>query len=73
MDKIDGNYGNALDAINSCLTCLKNGGRTEDILLELLNTFNADDAVFKGIENSLELLLGDFSVFGTLTWQKGSC
>ena len=40
------NYDNVLDAVNNCLTCMKNGGRSEDILYVLLNTFDADDAVF---------------------------
>ncbi|MBN2715147.1 MAG: TonB-dependent receptor [Deltaproteobacteria bacterium] len=39
---------------------------------DIVERYNADDAVFKGIENSLALLIGDFSLFSTLTWQKGT-
>ena len=42
----EANYGDALAVVNGCLSCLKNGGHTEDVLFELLKTFNADDAVF---------------------------
>ena len=38
----------------------------------IVERYNADDAVLKGIENTIEFQLGDFSLFGTLTWQKGA-
>ncbi|OGO32056.1 MAG: hypothetical protein A2Z29_08970 [Chloroflexi bacterium RBG_16_56_11] len=35
-----------LSLVNCCISCLKTGGKTEDILFELLKSFEADDAVF---------------------------
>jgi DNA-binding CsgD family transcriptional regulator len=39
-------YDDALKLINCCISTLKNGGKTEDILSEMLKSFRADDAVF---------------------------
>jgi outer membrane receptor protein involved in Fe transport len=45
--------------------------RTSDFHWVFTN-YNTDHAVFKGVENSLTITLGGVSLFGTLTWQKGT-
>jgi DNA-binding CsgD family transcriptional regulator len=41
-----------LDLVNGCISCLKNGGNTKDILFEILKSFKADDAVFLSAEKN---------------------
>jgi len=41
-----------LNIVNNCISCLKNGGNTKDILNEILRSFQADDAVFLSAENN---------------------
>ena len=47
-------YDDALKLINCCISCLKKGGKTEDILSEMLKSFNADDAVFLSANNNYD-------------------
>jgi DNA-binding CsgD family transcriptional regulator len=46
------NYDDAMDLVNCCVSCLKNSGKTEDVLFELLKSFKADDAVFLSANDS---------------------
>ncbi|HEY97583.1 MAG TPA: response regulator transcription factor [Dehalococcoidia bacterium] len=45
-------YDDALDLINCCLSCLKSGGKTEEILYALLKSFKADQAVYLSASNN---------------------
>lgn len=47
-------YDDVLNLINCCISCLKNGGKTEDILFEMLKSFEADDVVFLSANNNYE-------------------
>lgn len=47
----DNDYDDALKLINRCVLCLKNGGKTEDILFAMLKSFEADQAVFLSVNN----------------------
>jgi DNA-binding CsgD family transcriptional regulator len=44
-------YDDVLQLINRCVLCLKNGGKTEDILSAMLKSFGADQAVFLSADN----------------------
>jgi len=44
-------YSDALNLINRCITCLKDGGKIEAILYEILKSFDADDVVFLSANN----------------------
>lgn len=48
------NYDDVLDLIYYCISCLKNGGKTEDILSGMLKYFKADEAVFLSANNNYE-------------------
>ncbi|MBN2528546.1 MAG: TonB-dependent receptor [Deltaproteobacteria bacterium] len=37
-----------------------------------VTSYNARKAIIKGVENTLEIFIGDITLFGTLTWQKGT-
>ena len=39
-------YNDVLNLVNRCVSCLKDGGKIESILYEMLKSFKADDAVF---------------------------
>lgn len=52
MNTLDYNdYDDALNLVNHCVLCLKNGGNTEDILFPMLKSFEADQAVFLSANN----------------------
>ena len=55
MYTLDNNdLNNMLNLVNSCVSSLKNGGNTKDILSEMLKSFEADDAVFLSANNNYD-------------------
>jgi DNA-binding CsgD family transcriptional regulator len=55
MDNMDNkDYYDILDLIYYCVSCLKNGGKTENILNEMLRAFKADEAVFLSANDDYE-------------------
>jgi DNA-binding CsgD family transcriptional regulator len=47
-------YDDILRLVCSCVSCLKSGGKTENILFEMLKAFKADEAVFLSANNNYE-------------------
>jgi DNA-binding NarL/FixJ family response regulator len=56
-------YDEALKLINLCVLCLKNGGKTEDILFAMLKSFEADQAVFLSANNNRVDLSNSYALF----------
>ena len=47
-------YHDVLNLINCCISCLTSGGKTKDILIEMLKSFEADEAVFLSANNDYD-------------------
>ena len=55
MDTLNkSDYNDALNLVYYCISCLKNGWKTENMLSEMLKSFKADEAVFLSANNNYE-------------------